>query len=216
MMQDPGSPNAQDNLLAQALLQVSGVKPVRYHPVPGIIDLTGGVQEVELDLSHQHLPDLQIDGLIHDRELDADGISFFIHHLSDGRILSVHHLAGAHLPALGRDHLAQVSLGVHEAHCNQGNAQIAAFLEKVSRQKSQASGIKGKGMMQSVLGGEVSYSAAVRCVYIFAEPAGLGIDVVLKAGHHRVVMPQEMGIGCRSLQLLLTHAVEHLDRIVIA
>ena len=127
MVQNPGSADPQDNLLAQALLQVSGVKPVGYHPVPGIVDLAGGIQEIELDLSHLHLPDLEIDGLIHDREFDADGISFFIHHLSNGSILPVHNLAGTHLPALGRDHLAQVSLGVHEAHCNQRYAQIAAL-----------------------------------------------------------------------------------------
>ena len=100
MAQDANAANAQHYLLAQALLQITGIKPVGYDTIPGLIGLAGGIDQIEAGLSNLNLPDFQINGRVHDWHLDGDRIAILIKHLSNRCILAVHHLAGPHLPAV--------------------------------------------------------------------------------------------------------------------
>jgi hypothetical protein len=54
--------------------------------------------------------------------------------------------------AVMRDLLVQIAFMTHEAHTNQGNAQITALLDKIASQKIQASGIEGQRVVQAVFG----------------------------------------------------------------
>ena len=216
LAQDAYAANAKDYLLAQALLQIAGIKPVGYDAIPGIVGLAGGIDQIKAGLSHLNLPDLQINRRVHDRHLDGDGIFIGIYHLPDGCILPVHHLAGPHLPAVRRDHLTQVALRIHESYSHQRQTQVAALLEKVSRQKAETTRIKGQGLMQAVLRREVGDLAPFRLRHAGAKPASGRIHVTLKAGNHIIIMPHEMDVGCCRLQRTSIHAVDHLYRVVVA
>ena len=74
--------------------------------------------------------------------------------------VSVH----AFLPAVGIDFLEEVAVRVHKTHRHQGKPQVAAFLEVVPGQKTQAPGVKRQGPVQPILQGEISDGVALAAV----------------------------------------------------
>ena len=142
---------------------IADIEMVGDPPVGRVIDLHVGIHQVERDATHHHLPHRHVDGGIGKGHLHRSSCcSLAIQNPGDGRRVPIEDLVHAFLPAVGIDFLEDIAVRIHKAHRHQGNPQVAAFLEMVPGQKTQAPGVKRQGPVQPVLQGEIGDGAGTR------------------------------------------------------
>jgi len=61
------------------------------------------------------------------------------------------------LPAVTIEALAKISLAVEQADADEGNGEIGGALNVISGKNAEATGIDGKGFVDSEFGGEIGY-----------------------------------------------------------
>ena len=131
--------DAEEDLLAQAVLGLAAVEPVGDGAQVGGVLLHVGVEQVE-----RHPSDLGLPHPGHERragqvDLDGDPVARRERH---GVRVEVG--VALLLPAVGRQRLAEVAVAVEEADAHQRHAEVAARLEVVAGQHAEAARVLGE------------------------------------------------------------------------
>ncbi len=151
----PDAAKAQDQLLLDPRLLVAAVQPRREVPVPRRVLLEARVEQQQPDLADPDLPDERFDRPAAERDLDDAPIALGGDHRPDRGVVPVQEFVGLLLPALGRDALVEVALGIHEAHADERHPEVAGLLAEVTGQDAETAGVDRQRLMQRELGGEV-------------------------------------------------------------
>ncbi len=147
--QCPHAADAEDDLLAQAMVGVAAVEAVGDRHTVGGVAFDVGVEEVQ-----RHPADV---GAPH---ADRDGIAGEVDGHTDAGVgeperLRVHVQAVFLLPTVGVELLVEVALGVQQADADERHTEVGGRLEVVAGQHAEASGVLRQGFGQPEFGGEV-------------------------------------------------------------
>ncbi len=137
-LQGPDPSDAEQDLLAQAVLGVAAVEPVGDAAALGVVLLDIGVEQVQPDAAHLGSPHPGHEGLA--LQLDADpGTVDGAHRHGEGIEAGVALL----LPPIAVQRLAEVAVAVEQAHSHERDAEVAGRLEVIAGEHSEAAGVLG-------------------------------------------------------------------------
>ncbi|KAF5049116.1 hypothetical protein DSECCO2_443070 [anaerobic digester metagenome] len=143
--------DAEDDLLPEALLQISRVKPGRDPPVSGVIAGNIRIQEVERYSADIDLPDGDIEGRVDVRNLDDQVFAGRILYTGDGRHSVVEGFGDVLLPPVGIDLLVQVALRVHEPDGDHRETEVACLFQVIAGEESESARVDGERVVEPVL-----------------------------------------------------------------
>ena len=153
--QGANAADAEDDFLLDARLAIAAVQPRRQLAVPGRVLLEVRVEQVELHAADAHAPDGHEHRPVVERDRREARLAIGCRRLFDRGVHPVEHLVALFLPAVGRNVLVEVALGIHEADADERYAEVARLLAVVARQHAKTAGIDRQRLMQRELGGEV-------------------------------------------------------------
>ena len=199
--------DAEEDLLAEAVLGLAAVEPVGDGAQVGGVLLDVGVEQVQ-----RHPTDLGLPHAGHERragqvDLDGDPVA-----RREGHGVRVEVGVALLLPAVGGQRLAEVAVPVEEADADQRHAEVAARLEVVAGQHAEAAGVLGERLGDPELGGEVG-DGLQRRVLAGLEPA-IAVEVALVLVAHLAEEAHEAGVVDQRVEPLARHHAEHADRVV--
>ena len=164
----PHAADAEQDLLAQPVLDVAAVEAVRDElQVLGVLGKVG-VQQVERRAPHHGPPHLG-------DERTATHVDRHPHVLAqlEGHGVGVQVGEAFLLPPVGRERLPEVAVAVEEADGHERDAQVGRRLQVVAGEDAQAAGVLRDGLGDAELGREVGDDAvAERGAGRLLEPAG--------------------------------------------
>ena len=199
--------DAEDDLLAQAVLDVAAVQPVgdlcresRALPRHRSVEQ---VQRDAADVDPPHLDVRHVAG-----EVDA--------HRHAGRRDrqpgAVEAWESLLLPAVGVEPLAEVALGVEQADADERHAEIASRLEVIAGEDPETTGILRESLGDAELGREVG-DGTKRAVRAALEPTWRAQGLV-EPGGGRVDVGDDERIGSELCPALDRDALQHTHRVV--
>ena len=206
-LQRPHPPDAEQDLLADAVLRTASVQTVGDGPHVRLVGLDVGIEHVQLDPAHLGQPHLRLQrgtGQIHRHPDAVDQL--------EGHGMGVEHRVALFLPAVGVEVLAEVPEPVHQPDPHQGDAQAAGRLEVVAGQHAQAAGVLREGLGDAELGREVG-DTPQRAGPPGLEPPG-SLQVAPQLGVHLVEETHEARIGGELVQTLPAHQAEEPHGVV--
>jgi hypothetical protein len=149
--------DAEQHLLAQAVLDVTAVEPVGDElQLAGVLGDVG-VEQVQRRAPDRGLPHLGDQGLAVELEGDAHVLAQLQRHgvgVEVGEALL--------LPPVDREGLAEVAVAVEEPDRGQRHAEVGGCLQVVAGQDAEAAGVLGHGFGDAELRGEVGHHALHR------------------------------------------------------
>src|SRR6478735_7226120 len=119
------------------------------------------------------------------------------------------------LPAFGRDVLMEISLGVHESHSHEGDAESACPLAMVAGKNAQPAAVDGHGVMQSEFGRKIRNRQIVPLRVLARKPGAVPTHILLIRFEHRRVLTHECRIVREIGQPVRLHILKQFDGIVM-
>ena len=153
-VEGPHPADAEEDLLAQAVLGVAAVEAVGDRADVGRVLVDVGVEQVERDAADLGLPDPGDEGLAGQVDLDPHVLA-----RREGHRVRVEVGVALLLPAVDRQRLAEVAVPVEEADADEGHAEVAGRLEVVAGEHAEAARVLREGLGDAELGGEVGHRA---------------------------------------------------------
>src|SRR5271156_2927987 len=213
--QHPHAADAQYDFLPQPLLGIVGIKTLSNRPVPGLIALHIRIQQINRNPADIRAPHLHVNRGLEKRHLHEERTIIFVERLPYRIVRAIQYFLVILLPAVVSQFLRKIPTRINQSHRRHGNRQVAAFFNVISRQNSQAPGIKPQGMVECVLRRKVR-DGRVRVAILRREPTGLRRDICFKFFHHRVVTLQKFRIACCFLKSFLRQLRQHPQRVMVA
>ncbi len=210
-LQGAHTADAEEDLLADAVLGVAAVQAVRHQPAVRGVALHVAVQQVELHPPDVGSPDLGLQRLA--REVDGDP-----HAIAAGQRQRVGIELGEALllhPVDGEE-LAEVARAVEEPYADERDAEVARRLEVVAGEDTETAGVLREGLGDPELRGEVGdqpQRAGLHRLGPGLEPAGRG-EVAVQAALGLVQVAQEPGVGAELFEAFRRHLAEQPHGIV--
>ncbi len=149
----PHAADAEEDLLAQAVLGVAAVEAVGDAAQLGRVLVDVGVEEVQRDPTDLRLPDAGDERGAGEVDLDA----LVAREQRHGVRVEVG--VALLLPAVGRERLAEVAVAVEEADADERHAEVAGRLEVVAGEHAEAARVLREGLGDAELGREVGHRA---------------------------------------------------------
>ncbi len=152
-VQEVNAAEAEDGLLAEAIVGVAAVEVVGEAAVPGVVAVDVGVEQEDGDDVAGDADDVEAPG--------AEGDLAALHGDGDGLVGGGERRLGRPdnvalgLLAGGVEVLLEVAAAMHERDGDQGNAGIGGGAEGVAGQHAEAAGVGGQGLGEGDLHGEV-------------------------------------------------------------
>jgi len=112
------------------------------------------------------------------------------------------------LAPFGAENLSEVTVLVKQTDSYQRDIQIAGGLKIVPGQHSQATGIQGDGLAQTIFHAEISHRSFDSAVRACGIKPGLIKIVLVKFGDPLQFLPK-LRIGNNLLQFFLRHGLQH-------
>ena len=208
-LQRPHAADAEQDLLAQPVLDVAAVQPVG-----DLADLVGVLLDVGVEEVQRHPADARLPHLGHERhagqvDLDPDAVARRQRH-----DVGVEQRVALLLPAVGVEALAEVAVAVEQADADERDAQVAGRLEVVAGEHAQAARVLGDGLGDAELGREVG-DEVERAVALGLEPA-VALEVALQLAVDLAEEPLEPGVAGEGVEPLAGHEAEEADGVVDA
>jgi hypothetical protein len=151
-VQQMNAAEAEDGLLAEAIVGVAAVEMVGELAIPGVVAFDVGVEEEDGDDVAGDADDVKAPGLdgdlaaLHD---EADGAA------GRGQSFGLPDDLGLGLLALGREVLLKVAATVREGYRNERCAGVGCGAQGVAGQHAEAAGVGGQRLGEGDLHGEV-------------------------------------------------------------
>ena len=147
--------DAEDDLLAQAVLDLAAVEAVGHTLLVGGVALDVGVEQVEghaPDLGPPHLKGRHAAGQV---DVGQQRVAVIVAYEGDGEGVGVELRVVLLLPAVEVEVLAEVALRVEEADGNEGDALVGGRLQVVAGEHAEAARVDREGLGDAELGREV-------------------------------------------------------------
>ena len=128
--------------MLHAVLPVATIELVRDGAVPFAVLWNVGVEEIEADTPYIDLPDVAEDGVVgvgHFKDERCLTIGF--EDLLDGELREVLSFVVRLLLPFGAEALGELTIAVEEADSRQADIAVAGFLEVVTSQDAEATGV---------------------------------------------------------------------------
>ncbi len=90
-----------------------------------------GIEEVERDTPHLHLPDRNVDGRVEQRDLDHELAAVIVENPEDRGGIAIQDLGDVLLPPVRLDMLVKITLGIHEPDSDRRHAEIARCFDVI-------------------------------------------------------------------------------------
>ena len=203
--QGPDAADAEDDLLAQAVVLVAAVQAIGDGDAVGRVAGHLGVEQVQPDapdVGPPHVGAHRIAGEV-DGDLDAgvgqaerSGVE-----LDDALLL----------PPVAVEALAEVALRVQQADADERHAEVRRRLEVVAGEDTQPAGVLGEGLADAELRREVG-DGAQRRARARVEPRG-GRQRRAQAAGHRAEVVDDAGVGGQLGQPSRARGAQHLGRV---
>ena len=180
----------EEVLLLHAVLPVTTIELVRDGAVPFAVLWDVGVEEIEADAPYIDLPDVAEDGVVGVGHFEDERcLTIGFKDLLDGELCEVLRLVVGLLLPFGAEVLGEVTIAVEEADSRQADIAVAGFLEVVTSQYAETTGVNLEDVRQTILHAEVGYRGAnsvSRLAHIGTE---VGVDFVQLS--HKVLVRHE-------------------------
>ncbi len=210
-LQGAHAADAEEDLLADAVLGVAAVQPVGHQPALRGVAVHVAVQEVELHPAHVGPPDLGLQGLTGEVDGDPHAVTALQRQrvgIELGEALLLHAVHG--------QQLAEVARAVEETDAHEGHAEVARRLQVVPGEDAQAARVLRQGLRDAELGGEVGHQpqrAGLHRLGPGLEPAGSG-EVAVQAALGLLQVAQEAGVRPELFEALRRDLAEQPHRVV--
>ena len=204
----------EDDLLLDARLAIAAVQPRRQLAVPGRVLFEVRVEQVELHTADSHAPDGHEHRPIVERDRREARLAVGRRRLFDRGVHPVEHFVALFLPAVGRDVLVEVALGIHEADADERDAEVARLLAVVARQHAKTAGIDRQRLMQRELGGEVSNRLPRQVRQAVRPPRIVRRVRRVERRNGSIVEHEELRVVRRGFEPLARQHPEHAHRVV--
>ena len=166
--------DAQDDLLLQAHFRIAAVELVGDVLVVVLIGGDVGVEQIERNAPHLHLPDLRVDVAARKIHADAERLAVRVRLRLHRHVIEIVVGVALLLPAVGVERLAEVALLIQQAHADERDAQIAGRFEMVAGENAQAAGVDRQALGQAELHREIGDAGlGRRFVFIVALEPGV-------------------------------------------
>ncbi|KAF5038472.1 hypothetical protein DSECCO2_553960 [anaerobic digester metagenome] len=150
-LEDLPPADTEHHLLPEPALEFLQVEAVGDAPVLGEVLIDMGIEEVERDAPHLHLPDRDIDGGLDQGDLHHKVPAVLVEHPEDRCGVAVEDLSDVLLPPVPLDVLVKVALGVHEPDGDRRDAEVARRLDVVAGKDAEPPRVEGKRVMEPEL-----------------------------------------------------------------
>ena len=205
--------DAEDRLLSDSHLLVAAIERVGDVLVGGLVFQDVAVQQDQRHPADLGPPDLAGDAAVGEVDGDMHRLIVFAAHQGERHVVEVVVGIALLLPAVRREHLAEISSGIEQSDSTERNAEVAGCLQVVSGQDAEAAGVVGEGFVDAEFRAEIG-DAGVFLVGIGAVVPGLPGHVGLQVVHARLHPGQEDFVLCQGAQAVGAEAVEHQDGVV--
>ena len=210
-LQRPHPTDAEEDLLADAVLGVAAVEPVGDGPALGGVAVHVAVEQVQLDAADVGAPDLRLEGLAGQVDRDADAVA-----AGQGQRVGVQLGEPLLLHAVDGELLAEVARAVEQPDADEGDAEVARRLQVVTGQHPQAAGVLRQCLRDAELRREVGHQPQR------AGPLGLGAGLEPAGGGEVAAEPvlgllevaEEARVGGQLVQAGAGDLAEEPDRVV--
>ncbi|KAF5029252.1 hypothetical protein DSECCO2_650510 [anaerobic digester metagenome] len=187
-----------------------------YALVLGKVLVDMGVEEVERDAPHLHLPDRDVDRGVDQGNPDNKVPAIVIEHPEDRRGIAVQDLRDVLLPAVRLHMLVEVSLGVHEPDGDHRHTEVARCLDVVACEDAKPPRIERERVVQPELAGEVSDRQRHPPGIVLRKPARPRLHVLPEPEHDDIVAAEVLRVRCRPLEEPRRCLKQHPDGVVAA
>ena len=211
----PHAADAEQHLLAQAVVLVAAVEPVGDHPLGRRVLLDVAVEQQQRDAADLGPPHVGVQGAaLRQRHGDDRGRAVGLAQQLDRQAVRVQRGVVLELPAVGRQALGEVPGPVEQPDADQRDAEVGGGLEVVTGEDAQAAGVLRQHLGDAELGGEVG-DAGRR----------LGPERLVPARRREVLLQVVDGVGQPADELAVLgqlrqplgrHLAEDLDRVAAA
>ena len=153
-LQGPHPTDAEQDLLADAVLGAAAVKTIGDRPQFVVVGVDVRIEQIQLDPADPGPPHLgleQVAGQVDGRPDPVDQLEGHGVRVEDRIVLL--------LPAFGVKVLAEVAEPVHESDTCQGDAEAAGRLQVVAGENAESAGVLREGLGQAELRGKVGHAA---------------------------------------------------------
>ena len=149
--------DADEDLLADALVLVAAVEPVGDAAQVGVVLLDVGVEQQQRHPPDRGLPDARPQRLpAGHRDLDEHLLALGVDEQLQRQALRVEHRVGLQLPAVQRQRLAEVARPVQQPDADQRQAEVRRRLEVVAREHPEAARVVRQHLRDAELHREVA------------------------------------------------------------
>ena len=210
-VQGPDPADAEQDLLAQAVLAPAAVQPVGDRPLGRAVLVDVGVEQQQRRPPHLGPPDLGVEHPVGQAHRDQQRLAVAVPDQLEGELVGVEGRVGLLLAAVGGQRLAEVARAVEQADPDHRHAEVAGRLEVVAGEHAEAARVLGKDLADAELGGEVGDPGGG--VGQGLVPAGL-VEVALQVLEQGLLTGQEIGVGGRLLEHVGVGLVQHPQRVV--
>jgi tetrahydromethanopterin S-methyltransferase subunit G len=151
LLKDTHAAHSQHDFLPEPLLGFCYVKPIRDGSVPGLIACNVGIEKIDRHTPNVGSPHEHVDRRIEQRYLHRKGRAIGIENRLYGVVGAIQNIFLILLPPVIAQTLRNIAARVNQPYRHNRHREIAAFLDVIARQNSQATGIQGQGIVKSVL-----------------------------------------------------------------
>ena len=204
--QGPHAADTEQDLLLQTVLPVASVELMRHLTVFRQIGFEVGVEKVEVGTADGHFPDTGSHVTSRKGHVDGPPVVMLVQHRFGGNLQEVLGVVFCHLVALGGDTLGEVAIAVKQADRHHVHVHVRAFLQVVTCEDAEASGVYLEGSLQAVLHAEVCNGGLLAL--------GLERHVTVELVHHRRKPRQERDVFRQFVISFEAYLVEYGHRIV--
>ena len=192
--------DAEHDLLLDAVLPVAAVELVRHAAVPFRVQLVVRVQQVQLDATHVHLPQVRIHLTAGIRNSHHERRAVRVLHLLDRQVVEVLRLVVGDLLPFRAQRLGEVAVAVEETDGGHVHVAVRRLFQVVTCQDAQTAAVDLQHVAQTVFHREICNGRAFLVWFHF--------HVGLELRIHAVQLCHEIGIVTQFENLVIRQGVQ--------
>ena len=186
LLQSQCTTDSEQDFLLQSVFPLATIEGVGDGLVELRVHLVVSIQQVELDTTHVHLPEVSVNHVIHVGNLHHYGVTPVVHDALNGQGVEILCLVVSYLLSLDIERLLEISITIEETHSAEIYVAVGSLLQIIARKHSQTTRVYLQHLGESILHTEISHGRTIRIGLHVHVGAEILVDL-LHALHHGLV-----------------------------